>query len=50
MEEMPEKQLIGFVEAYSDQPNLTVTIRNEDEEYFDKEISIDILNNVGYSG
>ena len=50
MEEMPEKQLEGFVEAYPDQPYLTVTKRNENEEFFDKEISIDILNNVGYSG
>ena len=47
VEEMPERRMTGFVEAYSDHPNLTITITNKDGEDFDKELSMDILRNLG---
>ena len=47
VEEMPERGMTGFVEAYSDHPNLTITITNKDDEDFDKELSMDILRNLG---
>ena len=50
MEEMPERRMTGFVEAYSDHPNLTINIKNKDEDDFDKELSMDVWRNLGYSG
>ena len=46
VEETPERRMTGFVEAYSDHPNLTITINNKDEDDFDKELSMDILRNL----
>ena len=49
VEDMPETQWKGYIEAYSEDP-LTLTLRNEEDEYHDKEITYDVLKTVGYNG